>query len=980
MNNTRTLLCAFVAASSIAAASCNPQDQFDEGLDAVLTTQEQVNGFTQRKEMNSLTIKGEDITDISALSVATVGSLVIEGTSIVELENDSFTTVTKLLEIKNNPELVSISKLGTKFCTGDIRISGNPKLNSIKALLNLKKMSGKIDIVGNESLGEDNASAGREYGFNVLKELISNAIIPVANITLSNNHPGAATDPSTIGQVGAEGGILSYTIKSLDDIAALKGRVVNDLTVEGSQINDDAWAALGAAIDTVRGNVVVDGVVITTTENLFEKVVCKGSITLKNIETYMEGSGSRFFNTNAFKGYTRIYGDLVLQNIPYLIHWGAGTCFSQIARVDGNLIIDNCGMQQLAFASLQEVGGNFEMRNCNQELYTGWLWNLATKLTTVGGSLILESNHHENTLGGFENISHIGGDVLIKDLGSDDEGIGRVTMDGDGVYPGWSLVQNWINRGFVKGTVNCYYNETDPVEFDVPEALPQEITITSQADIDAIVTPEGGKAVASVLNVKGASVNDDVWSKIKDKVGVVLDDLIVEDCTFTMCSNFFADVEVRGNITLRNINPGSGNTAFLNTDNIPAHCPGNLTIEGTKIHGWAGAGLNAITEIDGDLTFKNCSCANNAAFAICEKVGGNVTISGISGFYGSDQGPWNFDFGFKKIGGNLSYTGNPYVNSLKGFEKISGIGGDVYIDGNGGIRYETSGTDYGFDLVAGWINQGFVKGKVECFYADGTPVTFKTADDGGDDTDAVVILGRDAIIELAAKTDRASYEKLILDGNNESISDSEMAQLKQSVAEVTECLTFRNIKGWTMVEMVINDNADWRVTPQKSLKFINCPDLSNCNGLKWMTEVKGDLVIENCPNLVFNWGAGTCLNQISTIAGDFILKGSGTALTGSTCLASLVKVGGNLTIDNCDSSFWDLNGMPLTEIGGNFTYTNNDLVNSFLGFTGLTNIGGNLLVKGNNISDFSQVASWISGGVVKGTVECYDTDGNKVNF
>ena len=72
--------------------------------------------------------------------------------------------------------------------------------------------------------------------------------------------------------------------------------------------------------------------------------------------------------------------------------------------------------------------------------------------------------------------------------------------------------------------------------------------------------------------------------------------------------------------------------------------------------------------------------------------------------------------------------------------------------------------------------------------------------------------------------------------------------------------------------------------------------------------------------------------------------------------------------------------MPLTEIGGNFTYTNNDLVNSFLGFTGLTNIGGNLLVKGNNISDFSQVASWISGGVVKGTVECYDTDGNKVNF
>ena len=75
-------------------------------------------------------------------------------------------------------------------------------------------------------------------------------------------------------------------------------------------------------------------------------------------------------------------------------------------------------MQQMAFASLNKVGGALTLADNCIELYTGFFWNLATDLRHVGGSLTLTDNDHQNGLGGFEKVEYIGGDITITGNGT----------------------------------------------------------------------------------------------------------------------------------------------------------------------------------------------------------------------------------------------------------------------------------------------------------------------------------------------------------------------------------------------------------------------------------------------------------------------------------------------------------------------------------------------------------------------------------
>ena len=328
-----------------------------------LMTQAEVDAFPARREANRITVTGGDITDLSSLDVSAVGTLVIRNTGIGTLTLPKTFSVATKLEIAENESLVSVGDLALRFVIGDIHIEDNPQLTDISGLMNLKKMTGKLFVTGNSLLGEDKPDQPDTYGFNVIKYLISNSVLDSDNVTLSNNHPLAVTDPSLIGQGGESGGVYSYTIKSDAEAAAFSpsGKEVKDLTVTGPQVTDDGMALLASKIDVVQGTMTIDVAAITTTETFFGKVECRGGIVLRNIETYDEDSGNKFFNNNGFKNITQIGGDFVLENIPYLIHWGSGNGFAQIVRVEGDLTVRNCGMQQMAFASLSEVGGDMTL-------------------------------------------------------------------------------------------------------------------------------------------------------------------------------------------------------------------------------------------------------------------------------------------------------------------------------------------------------------------------------------------------------------------------------------------------------------------------------------------------------------------------------------------------------------------------------------------------------------------------------------------
>lgn len=435
-----------------------------------LTTQEQVNKLGTKKQLTSLTIDGSGITDLSGLNVQTISTLTIKNTGIVDLQLSTPTSVLKKLVIENNPSLTAISKMGLTFSSGDIVIKNNTALTDISGFLGLKTHSGKFAVEGNTALGEDKSGEADTYGFNVIKKLLSDGILTASKVTLTNNHPAAVTDPTIIGQGSNTSGYYSYEITS--DEAALnfepKGKTIQNLTIKGPQVTDEGLGLIAEMIDVVKGDVVLDGVSIKSTEHLFQYITCEGSITLKNIETYDEMFGNKFLNTSGFKDYTEIKGDLILENIPYMAPFESDA-LTNIKTIGGNLLVRNCGMCQLTFKSLERVGGNVTFDNNCIELYTGFWWNLATNLTYIGGDLTITNNDHVNGLGGYEKLQYIGGNVLIKGNGTAAGGIPEETITTPALQVGMHIVRDWIANGVVQPgkTVECYYaGEDTPVTFN----------------------------------------------------------------------------------------------------------------------------------------------------------------------------------------------------------------------------------------------------------------------------------------------------------------------------------------------------------------------------------------------------------------------------------------------------------------------------------------------------------------------------------
>ena len=109
-----------------------------------------------------------------------------------------------------------------------------------------------------------------------------------------------------------------------------------------------------------------------------------------------------------------------------------GSALCLIDGVEGDLTVRNCGMQQMAFASLSEVGGDMTLEDNCVETYQGFFWNLATDLRRIGGNLALVGNDHQNGLGGFEALVSVGGDVTVTGNGTLEGGI-PVTSTSDKV-------------------------------------------------------------------------------------------------------------------------------------------------------------------------------------------------------------------------------------------------------------------------------------------------------------------------------------------------------------------------------------------------------------------------------------------------------------------------------------------------------------------------------------------------------------------
>ncbi len=439
---------------ALLAFSCSKQlqDPNMEGADFTLRSQADVAAFKNTDNIRTLTITGDNITDLSALQFKTVKNLIIDNTSLISLSLPQLTSVTVSLDIKNNAKLETINGLNNfKFMNGTLSITNNKVLNNIAGLLKLKVFQGSLDVQNNAVLGENQRCLSAETGFCVIKYLLNNSILK-GKVTLSNNHPGAATDPEKIGVI-AGGDILSFTLGSKSDIEQFSppSDTVQNLTISGKDITSEVIAMVKSRVRVIKGILTVENTAIGTTENFLEQIKCEGSIIFRN--------NPELNNPNGFKPYTIINGDLIIENCPKMYYWGvprgqAG--LSGITRIEGSLKLSP--VPEMAeggngLTSLTYVGGDFEI---NGDPAKGEIWNLDTwyqlggGIKHIGGNLTYKNHYKVNGLGGFQNLEYLGGDVYIMDNGG--PGRGSIPLQSGTNMVGFCLIKKFLDRGIMKKT------------------------------------------------------------------------------------------------------------------------------------------------------------------------------------------------------------------------------------------------------------------------------------------------------------------------------------------------------------------------------------------------------------------------------------------------------------------------------------------------------------------------------------------------
>ncbi|HKK61865.1 MAG TPA: hypothetical protein VJ951_04860 [Bacteroidales bacterium] len=453
-------------------ASCE-RDQVEnpnlEGNDYELTSQQEVDGFSKTENIRTLTVSGEDITDLSNLSVISLKNLIVKNTGIVNLSIPALQSVTVSLQISGNSELKTLNGLNNlKFFGGNMLITDNDELTDISGILGLRTFYGTLTISGNPLLGENVVPLpDEEFGFGPIKRLIEEGVISGSgNVSLQNNHPDAVGDASLIGIPVGET-IIDYNLTSKSDVLNFsnfddEGKVKN-LTIKGSDIDDATLNSLIGKISEVQGTFTLENtscVVTWLPENggFFGAIEFGGSIIIRN--------NQQFNNINSFmvlKG--TIHGDLILEDNPQLdFGWdGAppnGSGFQNITEIEGSLIVRDCPLfMSLGFKSLERVGEDFIIEKGEDGFRV--LWNFADLIIThIGGDIIIRNNPMLNSLLGLNNLTYVGAEeIIIENNGALEVGIS------DGDKPGLC----WVRDAYDSGVI---VNENVEVTLEDPDGNP----------------------------------------------------------------------------------------------------------------------------------------------------------------------------------------------------------------------------------------------------------------------------------------------------------------------------------------------------------------------------------------------------------------------------------------------------------------------------------------------------------------------------
>lgn len=462
-----------LALSLMACTSCYFKEETEEDVvDINLTTQSEVDSFRSGdRNIGRLVISGTDITDISKLFIPRVKELIIENTSIEELECRALGLTEDAFIVKNNEKLVSLKDFGSYvYAGGVLQILDNPVLTDISGFLSMKNILADITISGNPNLGEDRRGKPDSYGFNVLKALANNKVI-FGNVVLRNNHPDAATSISDIGLI-AKQHTVGYRLTSNQECIELlsEGDTALFIVFEGEKVSEVGLQALKDKFKVVRDSIVLRN---TTVNGLgaMSNWTCEGAFRML-YNKQLDG-------VSMFQKYEVIGGDFILIGSDNAkTDWGQIKNFKEI---HGDFILDGARLWVDSVPNLERVDGTFSVSHPSAKRVPPLLNTLPTKLTYVGGDLRLtDMGENFNTLECFKFLEEIGGNIEIGRCGDiplktyDKITWNQNKQDNDTVkIYGYDLVRTWIDKGVVKpgAEIKLYDKSGNPIDVNDLEPI-----------------------------------------------------------------------------------------------------------------------------------------------------------------------------------------------------------------------------------------------------------------------------------------------------------------------------------------------------------------------------------------------------------------------------------------------------------------------------------------------------------------------------
>ena len=459
------------------------------------------------------------------------------------------------------------------------------------------------------------------------------------------------------------------------------------------------------------------------------------------------------------------------------------------------------------------------------------------------------------------------------------------------------------------------------------------------------------------ITISGTDVTDEILAKISARVGAVSGNVVWDNVGATATAGFFDAITCNGGITLSNcasLESLSGFDAYTAVG-------GDLVIENCAS---LGQGFAALESVGGSFRLENTTAriGEGASFAALKTVGGDFSIIDCGETVTSFKGAT-----LQTVEGSINITGNASLTSLAGLDALTRVGGDVIITDNGDIPTITDETNVGYCIIQEYRNMSIVSStaNVRLGSSDNTIdlSTLPTCDGTLPGEAQSYTITSQAQLEafLSAGVTKETVNNLTITGSD--ITADAINRLAERVYAVEGTLTLEDLS-WApdtgtesfstekfLSAMVHNYIFDG------SIVLRNITGAINPNGFTVIHEIKGDLLIENCPGLLLKDWHG--FEQIQKIGGDFHLIASGNFFDGNQ-FKSLQEVGGDFIVkDLSDGQLYFFNGMELNTIGGDLVLSNIPNLWGMNGFETLTYLGGDVTV-----TDYGKMP--VKSGIVDG--------------